>query len=75
MAPPGVFGPSLGPDQRHPVLKLCLQLLVGLTIALRCLALFGQLRRAWISDGLASEFRQELRRRGLLMAAPLRQPE
>jgi len=28
------------------------------------------LRRAWIADGLAVEFRRELRRRGLLVATP-----
>jgi hypothetical protein len=54
------------------VLKLCLQLLVCLTIGLRGLALFGHLRRVWMADALASEFRRELRRRGLLMATPAR---
>jgi len=52
------------------VLKLTLQLLVCLTIGLRCAALFGHLRRAWIADGLASEFQRELRRRGLLIRSP-----
>jgi hypothetical protein len=54
------------------VLKLCLQVLVCLTIVLRCLALFGQLRTAWMTDALASEFRRELRRRGLLLPTPVR---
>jgi hypothetical protein len=62
------------------VLKLCLQLLVCLTIALRCLALFGHLRRAWLADArghrsLAAEFRRELHRRGLLMSPPLRRTD
>jgi hypothetical protein len=54
------------------VLKLCLQLLVCLTIALRALMLFGHLRRLWREEGqsLASEFRHELRRRGLLAPLP-----
>lgn len=52
------------------VLKLTLQLLVCLTIGLRCAALFGQLRRAWIADGLTAEFQRELRRRGLLIRTP-----
>lgn len=52
------------------MLKLTLQLLVCLTIALRCVALFGHLRRAWIADGLAGEFQRELRRRGLLISSP-----
>jgi len=52
------------------VLKPVLQLLVCLAIALRCMALFDQLRRAWIADGLAAEFRRELRRRGLLVVTP-----
>jgi hypothetical protein len=51
------------------VLKLCLQLLVCVVIALRVLALFDHLRRAWIADSLAGEFRRELRRRGLLIPA------
>jgi hypothetical protein len=55
---------------RSGVLKLTLQLLVCLTITLRCMALFGQLRRAWIADRLAGEFQRELRRRGLLVATP-----
>jgi hypothetical protein len=64
------------------VLKLCLQLLVGLSIGLRLLALGRQLRRAWLHEGrrepspgersaLASEFRRELKRRGLLPPLPL----
>jgi len=53
------------------VLKLFLQLLVCLTIGLRGLALFGHLRRVWMADALASEFRRELCRRGLLMATPI----
>lgn len=52
------------------MLKLCLQLLVCVTIALRCLAIFGHLRKLWMADGLAGEFRRELRRRGLLMTPP-----
>ena len=52
------------------MLKSILQLLVCLTIGLRCIALFDQLRRAWTTDGLAVEFRRELRRRGLLDATP-----
>jgi hypothetical protein len=52
------------------VLKSILQLLVCLTIGLRCMALFNQLRRAWVADALAVEFRRELRRRGLLVATP-----
>jgi len=52
------------------VLKPILQVLVCFTIGLRCMALFDQLRRAWIADGLAAEFRRELRRRGLLVASP-----
>ena len=62
--------PRLAPAQWPGVLKSILQLLVCLTIGLRCMALFDQLRRAWIADGLAVEFRRELRRRGLLVATP-----
>ena len=58
------------PAMRCGLLKPTLQLLVCLTIALRCIALFGQLRRAWIADRLAGEFQRELRRRGLLVATP-----
>ncbi len=54
------------------MLKLCLQVLVCVTIALRCLVIFGHLRKLWLADGLAGEFRRELRRRGLLMAPPAR---
>jgi hypothetical protein len=52
------------------MLKPILQVLVCLTIGLRCIALVDQLRRAWTVDGLAAEFRRELRRRGLLVASP-----
>ena len=52
------------------MLKLCLQVLVCVTIALRCLVIFGHLRKLWMADGLAGEFRRELRRRGLLMTPP-----
>lgn len=54
------------------MLKLCLQLLVCLTIALRALMLFAYLRRLWRQEGhsLASEFHHELRRRGLLAPLP-----
>ena len=62
--------PRLVSAQLPGVLKPILQLLVCLTIGLRCMALFDQLRRAWIADGLAVEFRRELRRRGLLVATP-----
>jgi hypothetical protein len=61
---------KLASAQCSGVLKSILQLLVCLTIALRCMALFDQLRRAWTADGLAVEFRRELRRRGLLVATP-----
>jgi hypothetical protein len=54
------------------VLKICLQLLVCITIALRAFMLFGHLRRLWRDEGhsLATEFRHELRRRGLLAPLP-----
>jgi hypothetical protein len=54
------------------VLKICLQLLVCVTIAMRLLMLFNQLRRAWRQEGhsLAAEFQSELRRRGLLSGLP-----
>lgn len=55
------------------MLKLSLQLLVSLVILCRCLALFGQIRRAWQGDGLATQFQRELRRRGL-MAPSFRLP-
>ncbi len=64
--------PTLGSTRPAAVLKLCLQLLVCLTLGLRAVALFGQLRRAWMADALAGEFRRELRRRGLLMPTPVR---
>jgi hypothetical protein len=54
------------------VLKLCLQVLVCVTIALRFMVIFGHLRKLWMADGLAGEFRRELRRRGLLMTPPAR---
>ncbi|MDM7952675.1 MAG: hypothetical protein QUV07_05595 [Cyanobium sp. CZS 25K] len=54
------------------MLKLCLQVLVCVTIVLRCMVIFGHLRKIWMADGLAAEFRRELRRRGLLMPPPLR---
>ncbi len=60
----------MAPAQWPGVLKSILQILVCLTIGLRCMALFDQLRRAWVADGLAVEFRRELRRRGLLVATP-----
>ncbi len=54
------------------MLRICLQLLVCFTIALRLMMLFNQLRRAWHTErnGLAAEFRRELRRRGLLSSLP-----
>ena len=52
------------------MLKLCLQVLVCITSILRCMVIFGHLRKLWMADGLAGEFRRELRRRGLLMAPP-----
>jgi len=70
-----IFPPRLFPALRFGVLKLTLQVLVCLTICLRCMALFGQLRRAWISAGLAGEFQRELRRRGLLVATPVHPAE
>lgn len=53
------------------MLKLCLQVLVCITIILRCMVIFGHLRKLWMADGLAGEFRRELRRRGLLMTPPV----
>jgi len=58
------------------VLKICLQVLVCLTIAMRALVVFGHLRRAWQRDrrrepSLSAQFRQELRRRGLLLPLPV----
>lgn len=61
--------------RRCGVLKLTLQLLVCLTIGLRCAALFGHLRRIWRADGLAAEFQRELRRRGLLIRRPVQPAE
>ncbi|KEF41231.1 MAG: hypothetical protein ER33_12380 [Cyanobium sp. CACIAM 14] len=52
------------------MLKLFLQVLVCVTILLRCMVIFGHLRKLWLADGLAGEFRRELRRRGLLMTPP-----
>ena len=52
------------------MLKLCLQVLVCVTIILRCMVIFGHLRKFWMADELAGEFRRELRRRGLLMTPP-----
>lgn len=63
------------------MLKLCLQLLVGLSIGLRLVTLARQLRRVWLHDGrsarrhaqrsdLAGDFRRELQRRGLLTPLP-----
>ena len=45
-------------------------------LIVRALVIFGHLRRAWRCDrrrdpSLASQFRQELRRRGLLLSLPL----
>jgi hypothetical protein len=62
------------------VLKLCLQLLVCLSLALRLLALWRHLRQAWRApvppeNGLAADFRAELRRRGLFSGPPLARPD
>ena len=60
------------------MLKLCLQLLVCLSLLLRLVALGRHLRRAWHGDPgrrLAADFRAELRRRGLLNAPPLPQAD
>jgi hypothetical protein len=76
--------PSLGIACTGPaMLHLCLQLLVCLSLAVRLLALARHLRHAWrgtpIPDAagrrLAADFRGELRRRGLLSAPPLAQPD
>lgn len=72
---PASCTPRLARARRHGVLKLTLQLLVCLTIGLRCAALFGHLRRAWLADGLAGEFQRELRRRGLLIHRPAQPAE
>ncbi|MEI8252008.1 MAG: hypothetical protein WCF98_12635 [Synechococcus sp. ELA057] len=55
-----------------PVLKICLQVLVCLTLIFRGLVLFNQLRRLWQQEAtnLAGEFHAELRRRGLLLPLP-----
>ncbi len=58
------------------MLKICLQVLVCLLLAMRMAAVFGHLRRAWLGDsrrepGLAAQFRQELRRRGLVLTLPI----
>jgi hypothetical protein len=53
------------------VLKLFLQVLVCITILLRCMVIFGHLRKLWKADGLAGDFRRELRRRGLLVSPPV----
>lgn len=47
-----------------------LQVLFCVALVLQGLSLFGRLRQIWIGDGLAGEFRRELRRRGLLITAP-----
>lgn len=47
-----------------------LQVLFCVVLVLQGLSLFGRLRQIWIGDGLAGEFRRELRRRGLLITAP-----
>lgn len=61
--------PSDGPG---PLLKICLQVLVCLTLIFRGLVLFNQLRRLWQQEAtsLAGEFHAELRRRGLLLPLP-----
>ena len=58
------------------MLKICLQVFVCLIIAMRALVVFGHLRRAWQWNGrrqpsLSAQFRQELRRRGLLLSLPV----
>lgn len=58
------------------MLKSCLQVLVLLIIALRCIALFGRLRRSWtsstaVADPLWADFHSELRRRGLFTGSTL----
>ena len=47
-----------------------LQVLFCVALVLQGISLFGRLRQIWIGDGLAGEFRRELRRRGLLIDAP-----
>jgi hypothetical protein len=75
------MAPRSLPNLTSIMLKLSLQLLVGLSIGLRLLALGRHLRRVWRHDGrlakvqgsrcaLAREFRRELQRRGLLSSMP-----
>ena len=57
------------------MLKICLQVIVCFTIAMRVLMFFSHLRRLWRWDGrrdlsLAAQFRRELGRRGLLLPVP-----
>jgi hypothetical protein len=54
------------PSVPHPIL----QVLFCVALVLQGMSLFGRLRQSWIGDGLAGEFRRELRRRGLLIHAP-----
>jgi len=68
---------SAGPCSRGlpppiPVLKICVQVLICLTLILRGLVLFNQLRRLWQQEGrsLAAEFHAELHRRGLVLPLP-----
>jgi hypothetical protein len=52
-----------------------LQVLFCVVLVLQGLSLFGRLRQIWIGDGLAGEFRRELRRRsGLLITTAPRPP-
>lgn len=68
------FLPSLTTGLLCTVLKILLLLLVGVTLALRCLLLVQRLRQRLPSrrrfDALASEFQRELRQRGLIAALP-----
>ena len=68
------FLPSLTTGLLPTVVKILLLLLVGLTLALRCLLLVQRLRQRLPSpqrfDALASEFQGELRQRGLIAALP-----
>lgn len=54
------------------VLKHGLQVVVCITLSLRRLLLVSRLRHLWMAQcpDLAAEFRQELRRRGLLTSLP-----
>ncbi len=52
------------------LLHALLQVFFCVVLVLQGLSLFGRLRQIWIGDGLAGEFRRELRRRGLLINAP-----